>query len=77
MSCGLCGGCGSLDDGATAREIVCPVCEGEGHVYEAVPGGRWNTSIGTWEPDERRVTCERCDGSGEIDICDEYEEEAA
>lgn len=68
MSCAGCGGYGTLDDCASAREIPCPDCDGEGVVYEEVAGGRWNPGLGTWEPDERRVSCDRCGGRGDVDV---------
>ena len=68
MNCGTCHGHGTLDTGADAQEILCPVCDGEGFLLEERPGGRWNGN--GWEPDGFRVTCERCDGLGTLDVDD-------
>jgi hypothetical protein len=50
----------------TAHE-PCHACEGEGHVMVEVRGGRWNSYIGTWEPDERPEECIECDGRKTFD----------
>ena len=67
MTCPLCAGFGTLDD-CQGHEIPCPDCEGEGIVYAAVPGGRWNGN--GWEPDERPMQCERCAGLGTLEVDD-------
>lgn len=46
-------------------EAPCPYCE-DGIRYAEVPGGRWNSYIGTWEPDEYKVECGECDGTGKM-----------
>lgn len=72
MTCRQCHGFGTLDD-CSGHEIPCLDCDGEGTVYEAVPGGRWNGNC--WEPDERPVPCERCSGLGTLALEDLTETE--
>lgn len=51
----------------------CPECQGEGRTIEAIPGGTWNSYVGTWEPAERDTgDCEDCNATGEIAVerCD-------
>lgn len=45
---------------------ACPDCGGEGRVFQEVSGGRWNSYIGTWEPDEYEVPCETCGGDPDV-----------
>ena len=57
------------------RLVECPECDGEGYVYREVPGGAWNTYYGTWEPDEKEVECETCNGDGRVEAEDEEDED--
>lgn len=56
----------------TESIVPCPHCGGEGEYEAEVLGGRWNSYIGTWEPDVYLVPCEECGASGiaEVDRCD-------
>lgn len=47
---------------------LCPACEGEGHIAREVRGGRWNSYVGTWEPDEVVHVCDTCEAAGVITV---------
>jgi len=44
------------------RMVDCPKCNGEGCIEIAVTGGRWDSAMGQWYPDERVETCSLCEG---------------
>ncbi len=45
---------------------VCPDCLGDGYFIDQSGAGTFSRSFGNYLPDEREVTCERCEGAGEI-----------
>ena len=45
---------------------ICHVCNGEGAVLEAVPGGYFDPLAECWYPDERLISCQPCRGSGRL-----------
>lgn len=49
-------------------EVECVDCE-EGWAQVPIPGGSWNSYVGTWEPDYRREPCDTCGGTGIIPGC--------
>jgi len=55
-----------LDEVTITTAEWCPACDGERVSMHDVPGGRWNSYIGTWEPDEVEEPCERCEATGMV-----------
>lgn len=49
------------------RKIDCPMCNGEGCLEQAVPGGRFDTRAEQWYPLEQTKECPLCKGSGSVD----------
>lgn len=55
-----------LDEVTITTAEWCPECDGEKVFMVDIAGGRWNSYIGTWEPDEREEPCERCNALGTV-----------
>lgn len=56
-----------LESGSGPSAVVCPDCGGYGSLTATV-GGYFDRSFGNYLPLEREVCCERCGGSGEIEV---------
>jgi RecJ-like exonuclease len=59
----------------SVREVSCPECFGDGCIITDVPGGRFNAAMEQWYPDEKTETCERCFGTGYVEVDEEIDEE--
>ena len=57
------------------RETSCPECFGEGYILVDVPGGRFDSAMEQWYPDEDTQMCDYCQGAGYIEVDEEIDEE--